>query len=34
VKAASLRGKVMLLDFWTYTRVNWLRTLPVRPRLG
>src|SRR5262249_23242845 len=28
VKAASLRGKVVLVDFWTYTCVNWLRTLP------
>jgi thiol-disulfide isomerase/thioredoxin len=25
---ASLRGKVVLVDFWTYTCVNWLRTLP------
>jgi thiol-disulfide isomerase/thioredoxin len=25
---AGLRGKVALLDFWTYTCVNWLRTLP------
>src|SRR5215510_6112623 len=25
---ASLRGKVALIDFWTYTCVNWLRTLP------
>ena len=25
---ASLRGKVALFDFWTYTCVNWLRTLP------
>jgi len=24
----SLRGKVVLVDFWTYTCVNWLRTLP------
>jgi thiol-disulfide isomerase/thioredoxin len=23
-----LRGKVALIDFWTYTCVNWLRTLP------
>jgi thiol-disulfide isomerase/thioredoxin len=28
VKVASLRGKVVLVDFWTYTCVNWLRTLP------
>jgi thiol-disulfide isomerase/thioredoxin len=26
--AADLRGKVVLLDFWTYTCINWLRTLP------
>src|SRR3982750_3081086 len=26
--AAGLRGKVVLVDFWTYTCVNWLRTLP------
>ena len=26
--AAGLRGKVALFDFWTYTCVNWLRTLP------
>ncbi len=26
--AADLRGKVVLVDFWTYTCVNWLRTLP------
>jgi thiol-disulfide isomerase/thioredoxin len=25
---AGLRGKVLLVDFWTYTCVNWLRTLP------
>ena len=25
---AGLRGKVVLADFWTYTCVNWLRTLP------
>lgn len=25
---ASLRGKVVLLDFWTYTCVNCIRTLP------
>jgi thiol-disulfide isomerase/thioredoxin len=23
-----LRGKVVLVDFWTYTCINWLRTLP------
>jgi thiol-disulfide isomerase/thioredoxin len=25
---AGLRGKVVLVDFWTFTCVNWLRTLP------
>ena len=25
---ADLRGKVVLVDFWTYTCVNWLRQLP------
>ena len=24
----GLRGKVVLVDFWTYTCINWLRTLP------
>ena len=26
--ADSLRGNVVLIDFWTYTCINWLRTLP------
>jgi len=26
--AESLLGKVVLVDFWTYTCINWLRTLP------
>jgi thiol-disulfide isomerase/thioredoxin len=26
--APGLRGKVVLIDFWTYTCINWLRTLP------
>ena len=26
----GLRGRVVLVDFWTYTCVNWLRTLPYR----
>ena len=26
--AAGLRGNVVLVDFWTYTCINWLRTLP------
>ena len=25
---AGLRGKVVLIDFWTYTCINWLRQLP------
>jgi thiol-disulfide isomerase/thioredoxin len=25
---AALRGKVVLVQFWTYTCINWLRTLP------
>ena len=24
----GLRGKVVLIDFWTYTCINWLRSLP------
>jgi thiol-disulfide isomerase/thioredoxin len=26
--ASGLRGKVVLIDFWTYTCINWLRSLP------
>jgi thiol-disulfide isomerase/thioredoxin len=26
--ASALRGKVVLIDFWTYTCINWMRTLP------
>jgi thiol-disulfide isomerase/thioredoxin len=26
--APVLRGKVVLIDFWTYTCINWLRTVP------
>ena len=26
--ASSLAGKVVVVDFWTYTCINWLRTLP------
>jgi thiol-disulfide isomerase/thioredoxin len=25
---AELRGKVVLVEFWTYSCINWLRTLP------
>ena len=25
---AGLRGRVVVVDFWTYTCINWLRTLP------
>ena len=28
LNAAALRGKVVLVDFWTYTCINWMRTLP------
>ena len=26
--AQALRGRVVLIDFWTYTCINWIRTLP------
>jgi thiol-disulfide isomerase/thioredoxin len=26
----GLGGRVVLIDFWTYTCINWLRTLPYR----
>src|SRR5690348_5810871 len=26
--AQALRGKVVIVDFWTYTCINWRRTLP------
>jgi thiol-disulfide isomerase/thioredoxin len=26
--AAGLHGKVVLIDFWTYTCINWIRSLP------
>jgi len=28
LSTADLRGKVVLIDFWTYTCINWRRTLP------
>jgi thiol-disulfide isomerase/thioredoxin len=28
LSAAELRGKVVLVDFWTYSCINWQRTLP------
>ena len=28
LKKLDLRGKVALIDFWTYTCINWRRTLP------
>jgi thiol-disulfide isomerase/thioredoxin len=28
LRPAGLRGKIILIDFWTYTCVNWLRTSP------
>ena len=28
LSAGALRGRVVLVDFWTYSCVNWLRTLP------
>jgi thiol-disulfide isomerase/thioredoxin len=28
LSSAELRGKVVLVDFWTYTCINWRRTLP------
>jgi hypothetical protein len=28
LRADGLRAKVVLVDFWTYTCINWLRTLP------
>src|SRR2546425_12807608 len=26
--AEALRGKIVLVDFWEYTCVNWIRTAP------
>jgi len=28
LRAMELKGKVVLVDFWTYTCINWRRTLP------
>src|SRR5215216_1089864 len=28
IKLADLRGKVVLVNFWTYTCINWIRTIP------
>ena len=28
IKLAGLKGKVVLVDFWTYTCINWIRTIP------
>ena len=28
LRAGELRGRVVAVDFWTYSCVNWLRTLP------
>jgi thiol-disulfide isomerase/thioredoxin len=28
LSAANLHGKVVLIEFWTYTCINWRRTLP------
>jgi thiol-disulfide isomerase/thioredoxin len=28
LSGAELRGKVVLVQFWTYTCINWIRTLP------
>lgn len=32
--AEGLRGKVVLVDFWTYTCANWTRTLPYIRAFG
>ncbi len=30
--AADLRGKVVLIDFWTYSCINWRRRYPMSAR--
>ena len=32
--AAGLRGKVVLIDFWTYSCINWIRSASLCPRMG
>ena len=32
--AGGLRGKVVLIDVWTYTCINWLRSASLCPRVG
>jgi len=32
--AASLRGQVVLVDFWEYTCINWIRTSPYTKALN
>jgi hypothetical protein len=31
---ADVRGNVVLVDFWTYTCINWLRTLAYKRDVG
>src|SRR5271169_7087901 len=28
LSAADLRGKVVIIDFWNFTCINWLRSVP------
>ena len=32
--AEGLRGRVVLVDFWTYTCVNWIPHAPVPQRVA